>query len=101
MEKRVKEQLKDRARYSGVPEHTIDGLVDYIVDGIPPGRFLTAVLENNLMEAFGRADSMNTAALAQIAGFLYNFAPSGCHGSPANVRAWIKARLNAAAAKEK
>lgn len=54
----------------------------------PVGDFLRSVLENNLMEAMGRADSYNRASLWEICGYVYNQLPSECHGSPEKFRAW-------------
>ena len=39
------------------------------------GHFLTAIVENNLMEACGRADTANTLCLPIYAMYLYNYAP--------------------------
>jgi hypothetical protein len=75
-----------------VPEHDHHGLIAFINDGIVPGSFLQAVLENNLREAFGRADLTNRAALFDIVSWLYNDAPADCWGSPEKVMAWSKAR---------
>lgn len=74
----------------GVPEHLRDGLLRYIEHGISPGHFLTAVLENDLMGAVGRADSESARGLVGLCTYLYNDAPSGCHGSPEKVAAWVK-----------
>lgn len=63
-------------KYEGrIPLSTIDGLEGFFLRFQPPGDFLRAVLENDLMEAFGRADEWNTAAMKDIAGALYNEAP--------------------------
>lgn len=78
----------DLAAKHGVPEHTRTGFAWWIVDGLQPGGFLTAVLENNLSQAFARADSINRAAMFQIVSFLYNEAPGPCWGSPEKVREW-------------
>jgi hypothetical protein len=72
-----------------LPTHMHGGIARYIVRGIPPGSFLTAVLSNDLMGAFGKADDENRDALFEWARFIYNFAPTGCHGSPEKVSAWI------------
>ena len=74
-----------------LPEHMRDGVVRYIERGLPHmGSFLRAVMENNLTEAFGRADDVNAAAMKNWAVFVYSYAPSGCHGSPERVSDWIK-----------
>jgi len=73
-----------------VPEHLRGGLQRYIEQGIKPGDFLTAVLENDLMEAMGRGDLASLAGLFGLCGWLYNEAPAACHGSEAKVRKWIE-----------
>jgi predicted nucleotidyltransferase len=67
-----------------------DSLDRYVSQGIPTGDFLKAVLENNLMEAMGRADSFNQASLPEICSYIYNELPSPCHGSPAKVKEWLE-----------
>lgn len=54
------------------------------------GGFLMAVLENNLKEAFGRADSYNIQTLGAIVSYCYNHLPAECWGSPAKVLEWQK-----------
>lgn len=81
--------------YTGLPEHMRDGARLYIEHGVEPGGFLRAVLQNQLVEAFGRADDTNRAAMFQWAGWLYNEAPRGAWGSPEKVDAWIKAHESA------
>ena len=49
-----------------VPAHMVDGLVLYVEDGIPPGSFLLAVLENNLAGAAALADEINKLCLKQV-----------------------------------
>jgi hypothetical protein len=48
-----------------------------------------AVLENNLIEAVGRADMINGASIAAIVGYCYNELPRDCWQSPAAVKAWL------------
>lgn len=75
-----------------LPPHMHDAVERYIEHGIPAGHFLMAVLRNDLMEAFGRADEENTAAMRNWCAFLHNYAPSRCFGSSKNVDAWIAHR---------
>lgn len=72
-----------------IKRETLEALALYQDRGIMPGGFLTAVLENNLMRAFGAADSYNRASLFQICFYIYNSMPSDCHGSRDKVTAWI------------
>ncbi len=71
-----------------LPEHMRDGTKLYIEQGIPPGGFLTAVIENDLVEACGRADHINKRKLTDIVSWFYNVAPSNCWGSPRNFQLW-------------
>ena len=74
------------------PEHLVEAFQRYVEHGIPPGDFLRAVLENDLMGACGRADAMNIMLLPTIASYVYNRMPSTCHGSPERVAVWIAER---------
>lgn len=74
-----------------IPEHCRDGLLLYITEGIEPGGFLCRVLENDLVGAFAKADSINAERLQDYARFLYSYAPRNSWGSPDKVAAWIKA----------
>lgn len=78
--------------YSRLPAHMQDGMRLYIENGIPPGSFQTAVLSNDLMGAFRRADDVNRMAILDYAMFLFNEAPCGCFGSPEHVKDWIAKR---------
>ena len=73
-----------------LPDYMRDGMRRYIVQGIPPGDFMSAVLKNDLMEAFGRADDTNQRFMHNYAMFLYNDAPRGCYGSPNAFYEWCK-----------
>ena len=72
-----------------IPERMMGGIKRYVENHIEPGHFLTAVFQNNLSEAVGRADEENMANLPAYAAYLYNEVPSSCHGSPENVRQWL------------
>ena len=76
-----------------IPQSTMDGLIRYRENGVPPGDFLRAVLSNDLMEAFGRADEHNRAALFDICQFVHNDMPLRCYGSREKYEAWV-ARFN-------
>lgn len=74
-----------------IPPHTLEGLRRYIDERMPVGGFLTSVLENDLTQAFGRADPENLACLYQIVQWVYMEAPAPCWGSPEKVAAWLAA----------
>ena len=62
----------------------------YANNHIPTGGFLKACLENNLREAFGRADDFNRENLSEIVQYMYNDIPSNCWGSKEIVEKWLK-----------
>lgn len=64
-----------------VDEFIKESLSRYVEHRISPGGFLTAVLENNLMEAVGRADAINMRNLHEISKYVYNELPSNVWGS--------------------
>lgn len=72
-----------------LPEHMQGAMERYIAHGIPPGSFLTAVLEGDLFEAVGRADHINQQYLADYVTYLYNYAPLNCYGSREKIEAWV------------
>ena len=81
-------EMIERGRHL-VPPHMWGGVERYFVNRIPGGSFMTALLSNDLMEAFGRADDENSANMRRWVQFLYNYAPRGSYGSPEAVRAWL------------
>lgn len=76
--------------YARLPAHMRDGAQRYVEDHIEPGGFMTAVLENNLTEAYNRADSTNLACMKDWVMWLYWDCPRNAWGSPAKVKAWLK-----------
>jgi len=75
--------------YQDIPEHTRQTLVDYVELGHKPGGFVSAVLSNNLVDAFGRGDMQNVAALGSIVKFMYNRMPMHVWGSEERVLAHL------------
>ena len=73
-----------------IPSHMHGGLIRYFEDGIEPGGFLCALLDNDLMGAAGKADSMNLRSFHAYAMWLYNHAPHGSYGYTGAVRDWLK-----------
>ena len=82
----------DDINYSGLPMHMRGAARDYLEHHVLPGEFLTAVLQNDLVGAFGQADSTNTTAMKLWAIWLYNECPNNAWGSPEKVKAWIDAK---------
>lgn len=78
-------------RYDLIPvDYMRDAVKRYIEYGISPGGFLTAVITNNLSEAFGRADLNNTSAMREWVRWFYNEAPAPCWGSLEAMEAWMQ-----------
>lgn len=71
-------------------EDVREALDAYVKQRRPLGSFLQAVIENNFMQAVGRADMHNIDQLPEIACYVYNEMPAVCHGSPAHYAAWLK-----------
>lgn len=82
--------LHDSLKEYGIPEHMHHAAADYILRGIHPGHFLSAVISNDLAEAVARADAENQRRLVQWVKWLYNEAPSTCWGSPDRLRQWVQ-----------
>lgn len=80
--------------YSELPEHMRDAMQRYLEQGIPPGDFLSAVLNNDLRETCSRADHINRYLLFDYVRWLYNNAPVAAWGYQGAVRDWC-VRLNA------
>lgn len=76
--------------YTRLPMHMQDVARLYVERGVPGGSFLTAVVSNDLVAAFSRADDMNTAAMRDWCMWLRSEAPIGCYGSPEKVSEWVK-----------
>lgn len=68
----------------------IEALDRYVQQGMSPGGFLQAVLENKLVDAALHADRWNLPNLPAYAAYLYNELPSQCWGSPEKVTAWLE-----------
>jgi hypothetical protein len=73
-----------------IKQTTLDELNRYVVGHIPTGDFLKAVLSNNLVESFARADDENLQPMFEIIKYCYNEIPSTCWGSPEKVEAWVE-----------
>lgn len=79
----------EESRYDRLPEHMREPARAYVEEHQPVGGFLRAVLENDLVNAFGRADPDNRAAMADWATWLWNDIPQACWGDAKKVDAWL------------
>ena len=71
-----------------IPEHLRDALVRYVLAGGETGGFLTALLQNDLMDAVALADPASRDGLRPLCIFLYNHTPKVCRGSFATMKEW-------------
>ena len=76
--------------YEMLPEQAREQAQQYIENGVQLGRFMSAVICNNLYEAFAHADDINTARMKDHVMFWHFEAPRQCHGSLAKMDVWIK-----------
>jgi hypothetical protein len=74
--------MYETMRDCGIPPYMRDGLYMYVVNRVPPGNFLSALLSNDLNAAITRADDTNVNCLPNYMRWLYNYAPTTCYGSP-------------------
>lgn len=70
------------------PETFRGGIERYLRAKINPGHFLSAVLKNDLMEAFNRGDETSLRELRGLMVFLYNDVPYKAWGSDERVRSF-------------
>lgn len=78
-----------------IPPHMHEAVLMWVEFAEPPpaqlGGFFKAVLCNQLVEAFGRADTENTLAMRGWADFVYNHLPSPAWGSRQQLDEWYEA----------
>lgn len=74
-----------------IPHHMRESMALWFDEGRwIGGHFLTAIFENNLAEAVGRADAQNLEILIAYPIWLYNNAPGGSFGSPKRMKVWAE-----------
>jgi hypothetical protein len=69
-----------------VVAHVMHGFAGWVLFAHPAGHFVTACLEDSLVDSLGRADEHNREHIWDIAMWLYNDCPSA---------AWRKERMTA------
>jgi len=67
-----------------IPERMHGGIIRYIVNRIPPGSFLTAIITNDLKRAITFADDENMWIIPVYIAFFYNKVPYSIHGNEEN-----------------
>lgn len=83
----MQDEKYDNDLFRSLPQ--AEDLRKYIDNGIPTNHFLTALLSNDLMACFGRADLRSRAALADYVTWLKSYAPGNAYGSASCVAEWI------------
>jgi hypothetical protein len=73
-----------------VPRHTQEAIERYLVDGLPAGSFLEAVITNNLFMSVGHADVANKQHLVSIVEWFAQRAPLESYGSKVAYTAWLR-----------
>ena len=71
-----------------IPEPTMETLKAWVDSGRPVGGFTGAVLSNDLLEAFRRADLSNRRCIFDIVYWLENWAPRGSYGYAGVLKEW-------------
>ena len=74
--------------YTELPEHLRAGMRRYIEQGVAPGRFLRACLENDLRGAV--TPSVHAENLKAVVSWIYWECPGPLQGSAKKVADWIK-----------
>ena len=74
---------------SGIPEYMHGAIVRFYENGIRPGSFLEAVIDNDLREACARADDTNRRRLFDYVAWFYSYAPAGSWGFAGAVDRYI------------
>jgi len=72
-----------------LPEHLRAGMQNYLRDGLTPGGFMCAVLDNDLIDAVAHcSDKENAESLIALCLYLLYWAPALAYGSPEKRKAW-------------
>lgn len=83
-------QSQSGTNVARLPDHMKQEARAYVDRGRSPGGFLRAVLSNDLMMAFSRADDANERHMKQWTMWLYNDIPSAAWGDAEAVEAWVE-----------
>ena len=89
----MEDLMKDAAilqDFGQIRQNIVEGINRFVLLHQPVGHFITAVLSNNLREAFARADDENQKTMFQIVSYCHNQIPGHCWGTPEKVKAWVE-----------
>lgn len=87
LKQKVADRITKRCDEYGLESTT---LVNYVINGWEPGGFLTAVLEDKLVESAARADDHNLSRLYYWAQVMYSEVPADARGSREKVTKWLR-----------
>jgi len=77
-----------------IPKRMEPTIRKYIKEGIIPGRFLCAIITNDLIKACSYADDENLRNIPAYVSYFYNEAPIKCWGSREIMEKWVKKGIN-------
>lgn len=75
-------------KYGRIPASTIQALRNYEDYGISPGGFLSALLQDNLIEAAKLADQTSLNTLGAVVDYMFNEMDHECYGSKEKYQEW-------------
>jgi hypothetical protein len=74
-----------------VPEDFAMPMYNYLVYGLSPGSFFTAVLENDFMKAIQRSHTGNNiSSLKSLTGWIQDYMPHQAYDSSYRIAEWLK-----------
>ncbi len=73
-----------------IPEGIMEEIRLYVEDGVKPGSFLSAIIQNDLSDACGRADDKNLHNLPAFVAYFWGETPACCWGSSEHMERWMK-----------
>lgn len=82
--------MTSRFDKSLIPRHLQAALDRYVIEHIPTGSFLEAVLTNDLKGAIQNASDDSLDALPAIVAYVHNNTPHDCKGSREAYERWIQ-----------
>lgn len=97
---KLREHIRTQLTDHGIPRPLFSSVIDYIIDGIRPGAFVAAIIQNNLVMSYLRADEENCTKLNNWARFLHWEMPAGSWGTEHLYQLWCKAGGIAGRAKD-
>ena len=77
----ITKNLEEGLAIIPIPERMKGGIRRFVYDGVPAGRFLQAVMEGNLVDAWLFADTENRLILHHYAHLVYQYIPISVLGN--------------------